>query len=184
MKLLFLLLASICSLFANANDLEMFCLKGSVDSVCIIMNDAGLEWQTEFSFDKDGKLVRIDDNEFDCKRDAKGRIASITVEDAVEDDENVFTTIEMQLTYDNSGRVTKVRSTSTDETWEQIYRYDEKGLLKERGYDSADEDETLKYVYLKFDKHGNWTERLEKLSSMDQTIAQTRHIIYRNQSKH
>lgn len=179
MKALILLIASICGLSVHANDLGMFCLNGPVDSVCVRMNDAGLEWQNEFSFDENGCLIELDGCEIDCKRDEYGRMTSIILEDAYEDDEDTFTTIEMHLAYDNAGRVSKVTSMSADETWTQNYRYDHNGLLKERDYDSVDQDEALKYVYLKFDDYGNWTKRLEKLQSMDQTIVQTREITYR-----
>lgn len=179
MKTLLLIIVSMCGLVAHANDLDMFCLKGPVDSVCIIMNDAGLEWQNEFTFDEKGFLVELDGMEIDCKRDSSGKMLSIIVEDAVEDDEDAFTTIEMCLTYDKAGRVVKVTSTSADEIWTQNYRYDHNGLLKERDYDSVDEDEVLTYTYLKFDEYGNWTERKEQLRSMDQTIIQTRNITYR-----
>lgn len=182
MKAIILLLASLFAVSANGavNDLDMFGLKGAVDSVCIIMNDAGLEWQTEFTFDEDGMLIEIDGSEVECTRDKSGRIATIIVEDAVEDNEDEFTTIEMKLTYDEAGRVVKVAAISDGESWVQNYRYDPKGLLKEHDYDGADQDETQKYEYLKFDSHGNWTLRHEKLKSMDQTIVQKRNITYRN----
>lgn len=180
MKVIYCLIISLCGLFARANDLDMFCLKGPVDSLCVIMNDAGLEWQNEFVFDEKGNLIEVDGEEFICERGADGRMQSIVLEEAVEDDEDTFTTIEMKLTYDPAtGRVEKVTSSSADETWTQLYRYDAKGLLKERSYDYSGEDEVWTYTYLKFDGHGNWTERLEKLGSMDQTIRQIRHITYR-----
>ncbi|MCM1077483.1 MAG: hypothetical protein NC411_09010 [Bacteroides sp.] len=157
----------------------MFCLKGPVDSICIVMNDAGLEWQTEFTFDENGFLIELDGAEIDCVRDENGRMKSITVEDALEDDEDAFTTINMTMAYDSEGRVIKVTSTSADETWTQNYRYNKDGLLSERDYDSDNQDEVQKYVYLKFDNFGNWTQRQEKLQSMDQVITQTRNITYR-----
>lgn len=174
-------MASLCGLFAQAEvkDLDMFGLKGPVDSICITMNDAGLEWQTEYTFDEHGMLVELDGVEVECTRDEQGRMKTIIVEDAVEDNEDAFTTIEMHLFYDNAGRVVKVTSMSADETWTQNYRYHHNGNLKERDYDSVDQDEMLTYVYLKFDDYGNWTLRHEKLASMDQTIAQTRNITYR-----
>lgn len=180
-KFIFLLIASMCGLFAQAGvkDLDMFCLKGPVDSICIIMNDAGLEWQNEFTFDEHGMLVELDGMEVECTRDELGRMKTIIVEDVVEDNEDAFTTIEMHLFYDNAGRVIKVTSMSADETWTQNYRYHHNGNLKERDYDSVDSDEMLTYVYLKFDDYGNWTTRQEKLASMDQTITQTRNITYR-----
>lgn len=179
MKAIYCLIISFCSLFAHANDLDMFCLKGPVDSVCIVMNDAGLEWQNEYVFDEQGNLIELDGEEFICERDADGRMKSVLLEDAVEDDEEKFTTIEMTLSYNRDGRVDKVVSTAGDETWTRNYRYNEKGLLKERDYDTSGDDEKLTYVYYKFDDHGNWTERLEKLGSMDQTIRQIRNITYR-----
>lgn len=179
MKTLLILIASLCSLCSHANDLTMFCLKGPVDSVCIIMNDAGLEWQTEFTFDEDGYLTELDGSEIDCTRDESGRMKSIIVEDALEDDEDSYTTIKMTLHYDATGHVVKVVSTSSDETWTQNYRYNKDGLTDERDYDSDNQDEIQKYVYLKFDNYGNWTERLEKFQSMDQVITQTRNITYR-----
>lgn len=178
MKYLLFLIASMCGLFAYANDLSMFGLKGPVDSVCIIMNDAGLEWQTEFTFDEKGLLIEIDGVEVTCVRDSKDRIASIIVEESVEDDEDAFTTIDMSLTYDTSGYVTKVTAKSGDETWTQTYKYDSKGLLTELVYDGGEENEIRQYVYLKFDEYGNWTERQERLQSMDSTITQTRNITY------
>ena len=179
MKVIIFLIASVFGIFAHANDLDMFCLKGPVDSVCIIMNDAGLEWQNEFCFDEQCFLVEMDGVDIDCKRDGFGRMISIIVEDAYEDNEEAFTTIEMHLTYDRAGRVSKVKSMSADEIWTQNYRYDHNGLLKERDYDSVDQDEALKYTYLKFDDYGNWTKRVEKLQSMDSEIIQIRNITYR-----
>ena len=182
MKAIILLFASLFALSAHGavNDLDMFGLKGAVDSICIIMDDAGLEWQTEFAFDEDGMLIEIDGSEVECTRDKQGRISSITVEDAVEDNEDEFTTIEMKLTYDSAGHVIKVTATSQGESWVQNYRYDSRGLLKEHDYDGADQDEAQKYEYLEFAAHGNWTLRHEKLESMDQTIVQKRNITYRN----
>ena len=179
MKAIVFFIASVFGLFAHANDLKMFCLKGPVDSVCITMNDAGLEWQNEFCFDEKGFLVEMDGSDIDCKRDSFGRMISIIVEDAYEDNEEIFTTIEMNLTYDNAGRVSKVTSKSADEIWTQNYRYGQNRLLKERDYDSVDQDEVLKYTYLKFDDYGNWTKRVEKLQSMDSEIIHTRNITYR-----
>lgn len=133
-KFIFLLIASMCGLFAQAGvkDLDMFGLKGPVDSICIIMNDAGLEWQNEFTFDEHGMLVELDGMEVECTRDELGRMKTIIVEDVVEDNEDAFTTIEMHLFYDNAGRVVKVTSMSADETWTQNYRYHHNGNLKER----------------------------------------------------
>lgn len=111
MKAIYCLIISFCSLFAHANDLDMFCLKGPVDSVCIVMNDAGLEWQNEYVFDEQGNLIELDGEEFICERDADGRMKSVLLEDAVEDDEEKFTTIEMTLSYNSDGRVNKVVST-------------------------------------------------------------------------
>lgn len=179
MKTIICLLISLFGLSVHAGDLEMFCLKGPVDSVCVIMDDAGLEWQNEYVFDESGNLIELDGEEVICGRDSDGRMTSISLEEAVEDDEEKFTTIEMQLAYDQSGRVVKVVSTAADETWTQNFRYGPKGLLKERDYDTQSDDEKLTYVYRKFDEYGNWTERLEKLGSMDQTIRQIRHITYR-----
>lgn len=180
MKSAYLVLLFLLTNFAcKANDLDMFRLSGPVDSVCIIMNDAGLEWQTEFTFDTNGILDGIDGEEIDCIRDDNGRITSITLIDAAEDDEESFTTIEMNLFYDNAGRVIRTTGMSADEQWSQRYIYDTNGLLKERTYDIVGEEEIQSYLYLKFDEYGNWTERLEKLQSMDQTIRQIRHITYR-----
>lgn len=73
-RFIFLLIASMCGLFAQAGvkDLDMFGLKGPVDSICIIMNDAGLEWQNEFTFDEHGMLVELDGMEVECTRDELG----------------------------------------------------------------------------------------------------------------
>ncbi len=143
-----------------------------------MMNDAGLEWQNEFRFDKDGNLIEVDGEEFACDRDDSGRIVSLTLEEAVEDDEETFTAIDMELTYDSNGHVAKVISTSEDESWAQNYRYDKDGNLRERDYDAGTDDELLTYEYKSFDRFGNWTLRLEKLGSMDQTITQQRKITY------
>lgn len=174
----FLLLFLTCFV-CRANDLTMFSLTGPVDSVCIVHDDAGLEWQIEYSFDSDGFLIEIDGEEPECERNKQHRISTITLIDSEEDDEESFTTIQMKLFYDNSGRVIKTESKSGDEQWIQNYFYDSKGLLKERDYDISGEKEVQTYTYLKFDEYGNWTERLEKLKSMDQTIRQTRYITYR-----
>ena len=167
-----------CGLFTYASDLDMFGLKGPVDSVCIVMNDAGLEWQTEFTFDENGLLIEIDGVEVSCERDVKGRMTSITVEEAVEDDEDSYTTINMTIAYTPSGRVSKVTASSGDEVWTQTYSYDADGLLKELIYDSTEDKEVQQYTYLKFDEYGNWTQRQEKLQSMDRTVTQTRNITY------
>lgn len=166
------------SLVCRANDFGMFCISGPVDSICIVMNDAGLEWQTEFTFDSDGFLIEIDGEEVECERDSEERITSITLTDYAEDDENSATTIQMRLFYDKSGRVVRTEAVSGDEQWVQHYIYDGQGRLKELRYDMNGEDEIRIYTYLKFDKFGNWTERTEKLRSMDQTIHQSRHITY------
>lgn len=166
------------SLVCRANDFGMFCISGPVDSICIVMNDAGLEWQTEFTFDSAGFLIEIDGEEVECERDSEERITSITLTDYAEDDENSATTIQMRLFYDKSGRVVRTEAVSGDEQWVQHYIYDGQGRLKELRYDMNGEDEIRIYTYLKFDKLGNWTERTEKLRSMDQTIHQSRHITY------
>jgi len=163
----------------HAGDIDMFCLKGNVDSICISMNDAGLEWQTEFKFDNDGFLIGIDGDEFDCERDSSGRIVLVILEDYAEDDENELTTIETRLEYDDAGRVVKATAKTADEQWSQDYHYDNRGLLTSLSYDTAGENEVRTYTYVAFDSHGNWTERIENLSSMEQTIKQTRHIVYK-----
>lgn len=177
-QLLLFLIMCISGMMLHAGDLDMFCLKGPVDSVCVIMNDAGLEWQTEYTFDSEGFLIELDGEEFDCERDSSGRMISIILEDSAEDDEEAFTTIEVKISYDNAGRVVKTSSSSADEQWTQSYHYDHNGVLKQRDYDIVGNEEILTYVYLKFDDYGNWTERIEKLGSMDQSIRQIRHITY------
>lgn len=128
--------------------------------------------------DADGLLIEIDGEEFDCERDSDGRMTSIILEGSAEDDEDSFTTIETRLIYDSKNRVIKTTAISADEQWTQNYTYDANGLLKQRDYDNLGDDESQTYTYLKFDSYGNWTERLEKQKSMDQTIRQTRIIIY------
>lgn len=178
MKSVSFVLLFFISFACQANDLKMFCLSGPVDSICIVMNDAGLEWQTEYTFDTDGALIEIDGEEIDCKRDAEGRMTAITLIDTAEDDEESYTTISMRLFYDKAGHVVKSEAVSGDEQWVQTYVYDTKGLLKQHSYNMNGEDEIQTYTYLKFDKFGNWTERLEKSKSMDQTIRQIRNITY------
>ncbi|WP_290449720.1 hypothetical protein, partial [Duncaniella muris] len=109
------------SLICKANDLPMFCLAGPIDSLCVVMDDAGLEWQNEYTFDSDGSLIEIDGDEVDCERDSAGRISSITLIEATEDDEDTYTTIKMRLFYDKSGRVVRVEAVSGDEQWVQTY---------------------------------------------------------------
>lgn len=179
MKFTIFVLFLFIGLAGRANDLDMFRLTGPVDSLCVVMNDAGLEWQTEYTFDSDGMLIEIDGEEIECERDGENRIKTITLVDAAEDDENEFTTIEMKLFYDKTGRVIRTEAMSADEQWVQNYLYDSNGLLKQRDYDIVGDEEIQTYTYLKFDEFGNWTERLEKLKSMDQTILQIRHITYR-----
>ncbi len=179
MKLLFYFLFTLLSISAHAGDLGMFCLKGPVDSVCVVMNDAGLEWQTEFVFDEDGFLIELDGEDFECERDENDRIRSVVLEDMVEDNEELYATIGMTFEYDKAGRVIRQISKSADETWTQNYHYDDKGRLIKRDYDTMSEDEVMTYEYVKFDELGNWTERIEKSASMDQNIRQIRKIFYR-----
>lgn len=179
MKLILYFIFTLLGFSAYAGDLEMFCLKGPVDSVCVVMNDAGLEWQTEFVFDEDGFLVELDGEEFECERGDDGRIRSVALEEMVEDNEELYTTIEMTFEYDDAGRVVKLISKSADESWTQNYRYDDKGRLSKRDYDTLSGDEVMTYEYVNFDKFGNWTERVEKSASMDQSIRHTRKIFYR-----
>lgn len=163
---------------ANASDLDMFSLKGPVDSICIKMNDAGMEWQSEFTFDVDGNLIEIDGEEPNCHRGKDGRIDTIILEDTAEDDESLITSIEMKLNYDKGGRVVSVHSHSGEESWLQKFYYDEKGLLQKKEDIYPDYSDMFTYRYLNFDSYGNWTKRIEKLTSMDQSVVQTRDIIY------
>ena len=178
MKSVSFVLLFFMSLICKANDLPMFCLAGPIDSLCVVMDDAGLEWQNEYTFDSDGSLIEIDSDEVDCERDSAGRISSITLIEATEDDEDTYTTIKMRLFYDKSGRVVRVEAVSGDEQWVQTYAYDSSGHLTEQCYNMNGVEEVRTYTYLKHDRFGNWTERLEKLKSMDQTIRQCRNIIY------
>lgn len=175
-RLLFILLL-LTGLNGSSKDLDMFSLNGPVDSLCVIMDDAGLTWQTEFKFNQDGLLVEFDGIEIDTERDGHNRIVDFIIEEDDEDNEPV--TIETKLEYDAAGRVIKTITTSPEEEWTETFIYDEKGRLKMREYTSVDATERFTYVYLKEDSNGNWTERQEKIASMDQVITQTRHIIYR-----
>ena len=113
------------------------------------------------------------------KRDSKGRIVSIILEDSAEDDEDTIATFETKLIYDNKGRVIRTETTDTEEQWIQNYHYGKDSLLQRRDYGVNGNDEYSTYRYVKFDEYGNWIERIEKLGSMDQTINHKRQIIYR-----
>ena len=181
MKSVSFVLLFFMSIVCQANDLQMFCLSGPVDSICIIMDDAGLEWQNEYTFNSDGFLIEIDGEEVDCGRDSAGRITSISLIEAAEDDEESYTAIEISLFYDKYGRVVKAEAVSGDEQWTQSYTYDTNGRLTEQRYNMSGDEEVRIYTYLEFDQFGNWTKRLERLKSMDQTTRQCRNIVYREQ---
>lgn len=178
MKFLITILFTAIYSAAFSSDLEMFQLKGAVDSICITSNDAGLEWQTEFTFDEDGNLIEIDGEEFECERDAMGKIQSLVIEYAAEDDESVISTMELVLKYDSAGRVTSVESITPEEPLKHKYHYGDDGILRQKDEEFPDYTESITYTYLKYDSHGNWTERVEQLSSMNQSITQKREIFY------
>lgn len=177
MKHLFYTLLLLVGLSAHSKDLDMFRLVGPVDSLCVEMNDAGLTWQCEYSFDDDGFLIEVDGVDINVERDRNGFITDFIIEEDDEDNEPI--TIETKITYDKAGRVTGTKTVSPDEEWTETFTYNHEGLLIKREYMSADSTEDFYYTYTKFDPLGNWTERQEKVSSLNQSIIQTRHITYR-----
>lgn len=177
MNHLLLILSLLTAISAHANDLTMFSLKGPVDSLCIVMDDAGLTWQSEFKFDKKGLLIEFDGIEVDTERDKNNHIVDLIIEDAEDGDETV--TIETKLEYDATGKVIKTITSSPDEEWTETFSYDRNGRLKSRNYTSPEVTEQYTYTYLKEDAQGNWTVREEKAVSMNQIITHTRKIIYR-----
>ncbi len=178
MKHILFTLLLLIGLSAHSKDLDMFRLTGPVDSLCVEMDDAGLSWQTEFNFDEDGYLVAVDGIEINAERDDNDFITDFIIEEEDEDNEPV--TIETKIEYDKAGRVIKTVTISPDEEWTETFTYNHEGRLIKREYVSTDARETFSYTYTKFDTLGNWTERQEKIGSMDQTITQTRHITYRD----
>lgn len=177
MKRLFYTLLLLVGLSAHSKDLDMFRLIGPVDSLCVEMNDAGLTWLCEYSFDDDGFLIEVDGVEVNVDRDSSGLITDFIIEEDDEDNEPV--TIETKITYDKAGRVTSTITMSPDEEWTETFTYNHEGLLVKREYKSVDSTEVFYYTYTKFDSLGNWTERHEKVSSLNQSIIQTRNITYR-----
>ncbi len=178
MRIFLALLFSVVYSMAHSSDLDIFLLKGPVDSVCVTFNDAGLEWQTEFTFDVDGNLIEIDGGEFDSTRDSSGRLKTLTIEYPAEDDESVINAITLVVKYDSEGRVTAVESLTPDDPLKRKYFYDKDGRLQRVEEENPDYTESMTYTYLKFDSYGNWIERREKLGSMDQTIMQKREVFY------
>lgn len=176
-RILFIFLLLI-GLSAHSKDLDMFRLIGPVDSLCVEMNDAGLTWQIEYNFDEDGFLVAVDGIEVNAERDENDFITDFIIED--EDEGNEPVTIETKIEYDKAGRVIKTVTSSPYEEWTETFTYNHEGRLIKREYASTDEKEIFTYVYTKFDSLGNWTERQEKIGSINQIVTQTRHILYRD----
>lgn len=177
MKRLLLFILLLIGLSAHSKDLDMFRLIGPVDSLCVEMDDAGLTWQIEYLFDEDGFLIEFDGIKVDADRNDNNQITDFIIEEDDEDGETV--TIETLIEYDKSGKVIKTITNSSGEEWSESFIYDTKGLLIKRIYESVDGKDIFTYVYNKFDSMGNWTERHEKLDSINQIIIQTRHITYR-----
>ena len=175
-RLLFIIFL-LTGISGHAKDLDMFSLKGSVDSLCIIIDDAGLTWQTEFKFDNNGYLIEFDGIKIDTERNELNQITDFIIEEDDEDSEPI--TIETILEYDSHGRVIKTTNISPDEEWTETFTYDDKGRLLSKVYESPYASEKFSYVYVKEDSKGNWTQRQEKIASTDQITTHTRNIIYK-----
>lgn len=154
----------------------MFSLKGKVDSVCIVTDDAGLTWQTEFKFDKNGFLIEFDGILVDANRNGQNQLTDFVIEEAEEGAEPV--TIETTLQYDHNGLVSKTINSSEGDDWTETFTYDKRGRLITRVYSGIDTNERYTYKYLREDSEGNWTERQETASYNNQILMQRREIFY------
>lgn len=173
-----LILFFITCINSYASDLKMFSLNGKVDSVCVVTDDAGLTWQTEYKFDKNGFLIEFDGIIVDADRDEQNHITDFIVD--VTEDENEPVTIETSIDYDANGLVIKTVNSSPDDDWTETFTYDKRGRLIQRVYTGVDTNEHFTYKYLKEDENGNWVERHEIAASNNQTLIQRREIFYSN----
>lgn len=177
MRLFITFLLCLIGVFAHAADQEnLFGLKGDVDSICTITDDSGYAWQIEVVFDEDGNLLEVDGCEVVCKRDASGRLTEYTAED--EDELGNTITIVTTLSYNKRNRVAKTRYTSGSDTWTETYTYDPAGLLVKKEFSGPEENEIYTYKYIKTDKQGNWTERIETGTLSEVAVRQIRNITY------
>lgn len=161
---------------SNASDLKMFSLNGEVDSVCVVTDDAGLTWQSEYKFDNNGFLIEFDGIVVDANRDAQNHITDFIIDET--EDENEPVTIETSLSYDSNGLVIKTVNSSPDDDWTETFTYDNRGRLIRRVYTGVDTNERFTYKYLQEDAKGNWTERQEIAASNNQILIQRREIFY------
>lgn len=178
MRLFFTFLLCLIGVAAHAADQQtLFGMKGEVDSICIITDDGGgFAWQVEIVFDEDGNVLEIDGVEVEVTRDSDGRLTSVTIED--EDEEGNPVLILTKLNYNRQNRVSRIESTSGNEKWSEKYVYDSAGLLIKKEFSGPEDTDTYTYQYVKTDKHGNWTKRIEKATMSGVAVEQTRNITY------
>lgn len=135
-------------------DLTMYGLKGNVKS---LTDEVG----NTYNFTSEGKIDLPDSQ---IKRDAEGRIVSITIDE-----------LTTEVEWDADGNVGGQKLPGQTTT----FTYDDRGLLL-TSYTEVDSWELSIYKYLKFDDKGNWIERERSWIGFSSGVEEGEDPIYKN----
>lgn len=132
---------------AQYHDAEVFGAKGRVKMITTNYTRPGRTLRNTYSFSPSGELLTTQQGKIvSLERDGQGRLTKYVYNEAGS---------YYQYEYDEQGRVSR-RFFSGGKT---EYEYDNKGLIIQE-IENFYSITCIRYKYLAFDEHGNWTERI------------------------